>query len=230
MLEAFPVMTSTHIGMGTIGLMSGAVAMLFRKGSRGHRQAGNVFFVSMLLMAATGAWLAYLEPDLLSVVAGSLTFYLVATAWAVVMRKPATCGRFEWIAMLAASGIAVAAFGGGIEAVSSIEGRKDGSSAPPYFIFGTVALIAALLDANMIRRGGVSGAARLARHLWRMLFALLLATAALFLGQPQVFPEAMRSIGILVLPVFTVMAAMIFWLVSVHVSPRRPRPVAAGDT
>ena len=36
-----------HISGAGIGLLSGAAALLFRKGGRLHRIAGNVFFVSM---------------------------------------------------------------------------------------------------------------------------------------------------------------------------------------
>ena len=34
-----------HICAGIVGLLSGAIALTFRKGSRGHRVAGNVFFL-----------------------------------------------------------------------------------------------------------------------------------------------------------------------------------------
>jgi uncharacterized membrane protein len=35
-----------------VGIISGAVALLSRKGGRLHRVAGTVFLVSMLIMAA----------------------------------------------------------------------------------------------------------------------------------------------------------------------------------
>ena len=37
-----------------------------------------------------------------------------------------------------------------------------------YFILGSFVAMAALLDLNMIMRGGFKGAHRIARHLWRM--------------------------------------------------------------
>ena len=46
---------------GILGLLSGAVAMSFRKGSRRHRVAGNVFFISMLSLGASGAYLALID-------------------------------------------------------------------------------------------------------------------------------------------------------------------------
>jgi uncharacterized membrane protein len=37
-----------HVGAGTVGVLSGALALAFRKGSRLHRSTGLVFAVSML--------------------------------------------------------------------------------------------------------------------------------------------------------------------------------------
>ncbi len=44
-----------HIGGGTVGMISGAAALLARKGGRWHRVAGTTFFASMLIMATIGA-------------------------------------------------------------------------------------------------------------------------------------------------------------------------------
>ena len=48
------VLRYAHISMGMLGLVSGAAAMTFRKGSRPHRQSGNVFFVSMIAVLPQG--------------------------------------------------------------------------------------------------------------------------------------------------------------------------------
>jgi len=47
-----------HISGGGLAILSGAAALLFRKCSRRHRLAGNVFFVSMLTLSAIGACVA----------------------------------------------------------------------------------------------------------------------------------------------------------------------------
>jgi hypothetical protein len=70
-----------HIASGTSGILSGFAASFFRKGSRRHALAGNVFVVSMLLLSATGASMALLRHEPGNVMGGALTFYMVATAW-----------------------------------------------------------------------------------------------------------------------------------------------------
>ena len=67
-----------HISGGTIGLLSGAAAVCFRKGSRRHGIAGNVFVISMLTLAASGILLAILKHKTGDTVGGALTLYLDA--------------------------------------------------------------------------------------------------------------------------------------------------------
>ncbi|PYX56591.1 MAG: hypothetical protein DMG73_15040 [Acidobacteria bacterium] len=65
---------------GIIGVLLGSTALVARKGARLHRAAGDVFVISMLSMAAAGAYLALMRSQRLNVIAGMSTFYLVATA------------------------------------------------------------------------------------------------------------------------------------------------------
>ena len=210
-----PILVFIHISMGAVGLLSGAAGLLFRKGSRLHRTAGNVYFISMLIMSALGAYGSLYVPEMISVIVGVLTFYLVATAWMTVMRKDGETGLFEFGGVLVALAAASAGLIFGLEAVNSKTGLKDGFPAGIYFFFGAVALLSAALDVRMIFRGGVFGAQRIVRHLWRMCFALFIAAASLFLGQPQVFPESIRNTPILFVPVIVVAVVMIFWLLRV---------------
>ena len=50
-----------HISGGVVGILSGAVAMVFRKGFRWHALVGQVFVVAMLTMAGCGAVLAVIK-------------------------------------------------------------------------------------------------------------------------------------------------------------------------
>jgi uncharacterized membrane protein len=90
-----------HIGAGTIGLVSGTVAVFAQKGGRLHRTAGTVFFVSMLVMAVFAAWLAVAIPDqIVNLFIATFAFYLVATAWLTVRHKEGTIGAAERIALI----------------------------------------------------------------------------------------------------------------------------------
>jgi uncharacterized membrane protein len=216
-----------HIGGASVGLASGAVAMVARKGERLHRAAGNVFFVSMLTMSGVAAIVSPMLPDRISAVAGLFTFYLTATAWATVRRRPGEAGFFEVGAMF--GGLGVAALFLSLARIAAMRpgGVLEGQSYEIGVAFGLIALLAAALDLRTVQRGGLSGTPRVARHLWRMCLALFMASGSFFLGQQQVLPEALRGSPILFVPALAPLAAMVFWLVRVRFA-RAFRPVAAA--
>ncbi len=196
-----------HILPGLTGIASGGVALFAAKGATLHRQSGLVFVAAMLIMATSGAVMGALRGEVVNVIAGTLTFYLVSSALLTVRPHP------RWLdlaALLVALGVVA------ICAVSLLAGRAQASYTPLYVIFGGVALLAAVQDAKLIAAGGaIGGTARVVRHLWRMCLALFIATGSFFLGQSQVFPEPIRSSGLLALPVLLVLVLMVYHLLRV---------------
>jgi hypothetical protein len=215
-----------HASAGAIGILSGAAALSVRKGERLHRAFGTVFFVFMLIVSVLAVCLAVFVPPIFagaappsaSISVAILTIYLVATAWMTVRRKDRSIGQFEKAAFLIAVGVAAALLIFGLHAASvPTAGIAD---YVPYFVFASFAAFAAAMDLKMILRGGVSGAQRIARHLWRMSFALFFATAFFFLGQQQVLPRFMQGSPILIVLALVPLAMMIFWLFRVRISNR----------
>ena len=214
---------SIHIIAGLLGLTSGAVALCARKGAKLHRQSGMIFVYSMVALSTSGAGMAALQSQRVNIIAGVLTFYLVTTALLTVWR-PAR--KHHWMdagAMLIGLMVGIVSVSLGVEASNSATGTIDGYPPVIVFIFGAVALLATLGDARMLLARGTQGAHRLARHLWRMCFALWLATSSFFLGQAQLFPEPIRSSGIQALPVLLVFVLMVYYLVRVSFTQWRPR-------
>jgi len=210
----FSALLTFHISAGVIALLSGVAAMIFKKGSRAHRKSGNIFVLSMLIMSSSAAYLALTKLILLSVLGGLMTIYMIATSWMTTRRKKGESGRLEYAALIWAVMVAAAYFFFGIETANTETGlSKDGLPAAAFFVFGGITSFAALFDMRMIYQGSLSRVQRLIRHLWRMCFAMFMATVSLFMGQPQVFPESIRKIEILAVPVVAVMLFTIFWLV-----------------
>lgn len=203
-----------HIGAGSVGLLSGAAALVFRKGSQQHRLAGKIFVVSMLIMSGIGACVAPFlpTPERASVLAGILTFYLVLSSWMAVKRKPGVLGKFDYGLLLTALSVTVVAAFFIWLAAQSPGGKLDGQPAEAFVMFLIIGSLAAVGDLRLILKRGVSAATRIARHLWRMTAALFIAANALFLGQPQVFPKALQKSGLLLVPALLILALLLFWL------------------
>ncbi len=205
-----------HVVTGTVGVLSGAVALFARKGATVHRGAGVVFFVTMLISAGVGAVIALMMPEMITMLAGVFTCYLVTSSWWTARHGDA---RTDFAtAAMAAVGLAVAAGGMvfGLEAVSAPDGTKDGYGPEPYFVFAGLALLAAGLDGSVLIRRGIGGAQRIARHVWRMCLALFIAAGSLFTGPgATAFPEAWQGSPLLSVPELIVLVMMVFWLVRV---------------
>lgn len=220
---AFTIMLMIHICCATVGLLSGYLAIGLRKGSGLHGATGNVFFVAMLAMSSSAASIAaFWRPNMLNVVVGLLTFYLVGTAWRTARRSDGfMSGPFDRLALLFIAAVAALGLASGFAAAGSPTGTKDGMGASIYFIFGSVALLCAVSDFRMLLRGGVFGPRRIARHLWRMCLALLIATMSLYPGQAQLFPAWLRETRLLMIPHVLLIGSMVWWRIRVM---RRERP------
>ena len=174
--------------------------------------AGNVFFISMLTMSGCGAYMALMKSQVSNVFGGLLTFYMVATAWVTARRRDGGTGIYGWVGLLAALGLGAVMVSFGIAAAMSPTSTKADAPAGMYFVFGSLALLAAAGDIRMLRRGGVFGVQRIARHLWRMCFALFVASASLFLSRPHLFPAVLSRTHVLFVLGVLPLILMIFWL------------------
>jgi hypothetical protein len=220
-------MLAIHILAGVLSILAGMLALFATKGSIVHRRSGLVFVLAMLVMTSSAVTMAaWLRPNMVNVTAGLLTFYLVVTSLLTV-RAPLPHARGVLAGlMLVAITVALLGFRLGIDAVQSSRGTVDGVPAAPLFLFGTIGVLAATLDARLLWRGTLAGAHRIARHLWRMTFALWIATTSAFLGQAKFFPQPLRGSGLLAIPVLIVTGMLIYSLV--RVLRARHRPAARG--
>jgi uncharacterized membrane protein len=96
----YSLLLPVHITGGILGILSGAAAMSFRKGSPRHALAGKVFVASMLTTAAAAVYLATVKHQTPNIIAGILTFYLVTTAWLTARRGDGETSRFDWGVLL----------------------------------------------------------------------------------------------------------------------------------
>jgi len=194
-----------HVLAGMVALIVGYVALFAAKGGRLHKQTGRTFVYAMVVMALGGSFLAAIDPQgsPTNIVAGLVTFYLVSTAMLTV-RTQWRPGRIDVI-------MTVAAFLFGLLAFKVfMSGRPDAS---PLFVFGVVAILGGIGDVRMLRAGGIHGPRRIARHVWRICLAMVVAAGSFFLGPRGRVPEIIYIPSLLPIPVLIPLAMMAFWIV-----------------
>src|SRR6202142_2540289 len=122
----------------------------------------------------------------------------------------------------------------GISIVRSGEGSQNGVPVGMTFFMGSVMLLAGTGDVRMLVGGGVYGAKRIARHLWRMCFGLFIAAGSFFMGPSNrplrllsavglgqhLFPALFSTAWYLILTILPLIL-LVFWLVRGRVEDNR---------
>ena len=218
-----------HVAGGAGGLLSGILAMTARKGGRVHRRAGDVFFASMLVMAAFAVYLGFVRPGaLLNVFIGVFVAYLVATAWITIRRPQGVIGLPEKLGLVVALILCAPFMLLSVELILGLPPFIHSAMAfkgpllIAVYVFTLILAIAAGSDASVVLSGGVSGVARIARHLWRMCVALTQATgSALSNGLPRLLPAHALPGWTLSLQLVWVVL-LLYWMIRVRLTAWRP--------
>jgi uncharacterized membrane protein len=204
-----------HIIAGSIAIVAGFISVFALKGLKLHRKSGMVFVYSMLVLSVTGAVIATVKHQTPSIIGGSLAFYMVVTALLTVRARNRSSQWTDAGALV--MGVTVGAFAlkTGLDAANDTTGTMNGVPAGMMFFFATAALLAAAGDVRVMLFGGLHGAQRIARHLWRMCFSLFIASGSFFLGQAKVIPKPIRILPLLAIPALLPLVLLLYWLVRV---------------
>lgn len=213
-----------HIGGGAIGMISGPVAILSRKGGIVHRSAGKVFLVSMFISYSIGAAVApfLTTGQRVNFVAGVMALYLLITSWLAATRRDPKIGITEYAGLAFAIAIAAAGFWFMHVGANHPSGTVDGAPPDAFRLFVLVGVIAAAGDLHVIMRRSISGVSRISRHLWRMCMSLFIASASFLYGQEQVLPDWVVGSLLQSIPVFFPLAAILIWMVLVRIRKKEP--------
>jgi hypothetical protein len=212
-----------HIAAGGLALVLGAVALLVKKGGTIHRRSGLLFVYAMLVMGISASILGNWG-------AGLMTAYFVGTALTTVRPVSPWTRRINAAALTAVVGLALVTIVGGVKAFNSPHLSPGGvpfrTIGVMSFFLATVMILAAAGDVRILRFGMPRGGPRLARHLWRMCFALFIAAGSFFSIRERVakiLPEPFTSGPMRALPILLIFGAMFYWLWRVR--RRRTLPV-----
>ncbi|MFT7246926.1 MAG: hypothetical protein ACI82A_004306 [Candidatus Azotimanducaceae bacterium] len=200
------ILLSLHIVGAAIALVAGAGALAFKKGRPNHRLSGKIFVVAMLVMGISAAPLAYAagNGDMLS---GALVCYLVVTSW---MTFNPISRKIDVSIMIAAAMLMASYFY--LEwYLATIGDRRPDIPVGVGYVFGSIVGLALIGDVRFFLKKSISRASKLIRHLWRMCFALFMASVSFFLARAHLFTDLIRDSGILYVLALAPLVLMIFW-------------------
>lgn len=224
------VLLPIHIAAGGLAIVLGAIALSVKKGGPLHRRSGRLFVYAMLVMGTTAAILEFLKtPNWANVFVALMTAYFVGTALVTVRPASPWTRRIHGAALTVALGLALVDILGGVKACKSPRGILNGAPYPMFFFLATIMILAAAGDLRALRFGMPRGGPRLARHLWRMCFALFIAAGSFFSIRARVakiLPGPFTTGPMRALPILVLFGAMLYWLWRVR---RRALPVVVRN-
>jgi hypothetical protein len=223
-----------HIAAGMLAIILGFTALFVKKGGNLHRRSGLLFVYAMVVMGATASIMEFLkDPHAGNVVAAIMSVYFVGTALTTVRPASRATRAIDIAALIVAAGLALLSIVGGIKGVNT-PGLSSGGV--PFrtigvmsFFLATILTLAAAGDVRVMLSGPLLGGRRLARHLWRMCFALFIAAGSFFSIKHRVakiLPEPFTTGPMRALPIVVLFGAMFYWLWRV----RRRTPLGRGGT
>jgi hypothetical protein len=209
-----------HIAAGGLAIILGAVALSVKKGGTIHRRSGLLFVYAMLAMAVTASILSVLNGRADgNVLAAVLTAYFVGTALTTVRPVSSWTRRINGVALTVAVVLAAGCVFNGATMINTpgrdLNGVPNQTAGTMSLIIGVLLVMAVAGDVRIMRFGMPRGGPRLARHLWRMCFALFIAAGSFFSLRErvaQILPEPFTTGPMRALPILLVFGAMFYWL------------------
>ena len=210
------MLLTTHIAAGGLAICLGSVALLAAKGGWLHRRAGLAFVIAMIAMGVSGSILAARHSVTnVNVLGGLVCAYFVTTALTTMRAQSTWTHGLNLGALAVAVGLVVAELTVAVKAVRGEVGMADGVPfhGAPLFAMATITTLAAIGDVRVMR-SAPRGRRRLIRHLWRMCFALFIATGSFFSVPDRVrriLPEAFATPPLQLVPLLLPLVVMLYW-------------------
>lgn len=192
-----------HILAGLIALAAAGVALGTAKGGLWHRRSGSTYVMAMLVVTLTTLVLVAIQPNLFLLVIGLFSFYLVFTGWRAAKVRG---GRPAWADHLAGAGMALtglAMLGFGVNGLVGSGGEQP----VILLVFGSIGLLLALSDWRDWQAGPVTGKARIAKHLGRMLAGTIATVTAAVVVNLTFLPALVTWLG----PTALITPLIVWW-------------------
>ncbi|MBV8682536.1 MAG: DUF2306 domain-containing protein [Caulobacteraceae bacterium] len=214
---------AVHILGGAVAMVAGLTAVCARKGGRLHRTAGDVFVVSMVIMAIFAAVLGVIRPgQIINVFIAGLTLYLVVTAWLTARRRNAVPSAPEAISLMVSLALCAPFALVIFQIVTGVRVFKtalkiEGPILIALSLFAAIIAAAAIGDLRVVLGRRLSGTPRIARHLWRMCFGLALSLGSGFTnGFARLLPGPYHVPPAFLAPQLLMLVVLLYWLVRVR--------------
>lgn len=205
----FKVFLVLHIIGGSLGLLTGLLNILRKKGDRNHKLVGKVFFISMLTAGISSLILSSLHPNSFLFIVGVFTLYMICSGQRYLKHKQVdkfNLGFIDWaitICMLIAGLMFV-----GTGVLGLIKSNLFGIV---YIVFGSLGSLFVWQDYNNYTKKSKIKNYWLLAHLQRMIGSFIASLTAFLVVNAKYFPDLIPSYVYWLLPTVIFVPLIIQW-------------------
>ncbi len=199
-----------HIGGGAIGLISGTVNLVRRKGDKPHALVGKLFVNAMMVAGFSAVALSLINPNYFLTIVGLFTIYMVGTGFRYIRLRldgadndPKT---LDWALTycMGLTGLLFLVLG----ASALLKGTTFGIV---YMVFGLIGLLFVRTDLANYRGKAKERNYWLLAHLQRMTGGYIAALTAFLVVNASHFPSFIPGILLWLLPTMVLTPLIIIW-------------------
>ncbi|MDX1651645.1 MAG: hypothetical protein R3277_04080 [Brumimicrobium sp.] len=208
----FNIFLIIHVAAGAIGLISGVLNMLGKKGDARHKKVGMVFYISMMSAGLSSFVLSIIHPSLFLFMVGIFTAYLVGTGRRYLKLEISETGSLpnikpiDWIyttSMLLAAVLLI------VLGVRSL--LTNNLFGIVFLVFGTIGLLLVKDDWKNYRGKSTVLNFGLSEHLQRMSGGFIAALTAFLVVNGRYFPDFIPVIVYWLLPTVVITPVISRW-------------------
>lgn len=206
----FTVFLTLHIIGGAVGLFTGTINLVRKKGDRKHKLIGRLFVYGMLTAGVSSLVLSFIHPNYFLFIVGVFTIYLVFTGNRYLRLRMLGSNQrpkpLDWtvtIAMLLTGFLFV---GLGIEHLF-----EKSNFGIVFIVFGLLGLRLVIADFKNYKGQICAKNYWLLSHLQRMVGAYIAAATAFLVVNADYFPKQIPSLVYWLLPTAILFPLIISW-------------------
>lgn len=205
----FKLFLILHISGGSVGLATGLINILRKKGTSNHKLIGKIFFIAMLVTGTSALVLAIVNPNQFLFMVGVFTLYMVGTGQRYLRHKSRAVivpNAIDWSITLL---MFIAGFLFIILGILAL--IKSNFFGIVFFTFGSLALLFVRQDFKNYRGKSTTLNLGLIAHLQRMTGAFIAALTAFLVVNAKHLPDQIPGILHWLLPTIILTPLIVSW-------------------
>ncbi len=206
----FKIFLVFHILGGAIGLFTGTLNIILKKGDKKHKKIGTIFLYAMLVTGFSSLVLAIIHPNYFLFIVGIFTLYLTSTGKRYLFFKSKSRQnpqKIDWILTFTMLIVVLVFISFGAYML-----YRSNNFGIVFLVFGALGIRLAITDLNNYKGKSTLTNYWLIGHIGRMTGSYIAALTAFLVVNESHMPKFIPSYVIWIFPTIILLPVIIIWI------------------